>query len=570
MRSRLVCVSRLAPGCSLVVAAPPPPPPPFCFAVYVAAARCSGFFFSFVVRPRCLCPRCLCLSLVSGPGCPGPWRCVLFVLLASRFSACCALSPLLCLPPGPGLLPGGCRPPPPLFVSRGFRRCLSVLGLFFPFVLRPRCLWLSLVSGPGCPPPWRCVLFVLLASGFSARCALSPLLCLPPGRGLLPGVSPPPLLCLAVFVAASRCSVFVLFFFFSLSLRAPVVSGFFWFPAPGALGPGAVCCLFPTRLVVVSCVVSRPASCRVVLRSVVCFLLCPVLCGVLLSGWVLAPCCGGSCRAVFVVLCCRALLRSLLVFFFGVVNCLSVVLRAVLVSVLCLCGAVPVCLRRCSLCVALLPLRRWLVFGVVVCCVCMFAVGPGCPLLSPGRSWRVLVSCFGGVLWCVPVFGVAVLRRVAACCTAWRCVVVRCVVLFCSAWCCHALCRVLGRCPSSWGPVPSPLCFVVSRRAVCLLLWSVAAWCCSPLCFVPCASWGVVLCVPCPLRPVRCCCASLLSLGALLHCVVPRGAVLLCGVVVSCPAALFVWLLLLVKPLQNLFLMRQSIPDVVNVKATTN
>ena len=48
-----------------------------------------------------------------------------------------------------------------------------------------------------------------------------------------------------------------------------------------------------------------------------------------------------------------------------------------------------------------------------------------------------------------------------------------------------------------------------------------------------------------------------LSLGALLPCAVPRGAVLPRGPVVSCPAALlglflaWVWLYLLVGPLQN-------------------
>ena len=164
-----------------------------------------------------------------------------------------------------------------------------------------------------------------------------------------------------------------------------------------------LCCLPvlppPPPLVVVSSVVLCRASCRVAPRSVVYLVLCPVACRVLASGWVLAPCCSArccawSCCAVFVVLCCPALLRSLLVFF-SLVPSLSVVLRAV--SVLCLCGAVLVCLRRCSLCGAPLPLRRWLVFCVVACCVFVFAVGPGCPLLSPGGSWWPLVSCFGGV-----------------------------------------------------------------------------------------------------------------------------------------------------------------------------
>ena len=688
-------------------------PPPFFF----AAPPLSLAFFGFRPRvpwalalyfspppPPGLCfflrPLCLRLSLVSGPGCPGPWRSVLFVLLASRFSALCALSPRLCFLPSCWLLSGGCCPPPPPFVSHGFRRCFSLFGFFF-LVVRPRCLWLLLVSGPGCPGPWRRWLFVLLASGFTALRALSPRWCFPRRRWLLSGgcCPPPTPLCRAFFVA--RCSV-VCFFFpffrsapplslpplclalsgfqprtpwalalcavcfggpplpgslcalssyvfpaspfaapccllsppsplvsrdfrrclsvlvffcapplslafsgfqprvpcalalcvvlffvglpllgslcalassvfpawpwaalwcllpsppfcvsrfsslplgapFFVSLCAPVVSGFFWFPATGALGLGAVCCLFPARLVLVPRVLLRPASCRVVLRSVVCFVLCLVLCGVLLSGCVLALCCGGSCCAVFVVLCCGGLLRSLLAFR---------VLRAFLVSVLCLCGGVPVCLRRCSLRVALLPLRRWLVFWVVVCCVCVFAVGPGCPLFSSVGSWWVLVSCFGGVLWCVP-----------GCCAAPRCCVscrlaLRCFVLSCFV----LLCLVLSRAVSClgalsvilWSCVLGAVFCLVSPRCVCFAV----VCCCLVLCFVPCASWGVVLCVPCPLRPVRCCCASLLALGALLPCAVPRSAVLPCGVVVSSPAALFVWFLLLVKPVQNWFLFK--------------
>ena len=132
-------------------------------------------------------------------------------------------------------------------------------------------------------------------------------------------------------------------------------------------------------------------------------------------------------------------------------------------------------------------------------------------------------------------------------------------------WFRFALFGAVVWCVVSWGAVRGPgvlclpaLCFVVSRRAVCVLLWCVAAWCCSPLCFVLCASQGVVLCVPWPLLPVRCRCGALLTLAALLPCAVPRGAVLPCGAVVSRLAALFglfpvaVWFLLLEKPLQNL------------------
>ena len=165
--------------------------------------------------------------------------------------------------------------------------------------------------------------------------------------------------------------------------------------------------------------------------------------------------------------------------------------RVVSVSVICLCGAVLVCLRRCSLFGALLPSRGWLVFCVVVCCVCVFAVGPGCPLLSPGGSrCRVSVACCGVSLG-------AVLRRVAARCAAWRCVVVRRVVLFCSVWCCRAPCCVLGRCPSSCGPVPSGAVSCPVSPALCV-------FCCGV------SLRGVVRCCAlCRVRPGVSCCAFL-------------------------------------------------------------
>ena len=108
---RLVCVSRLAVDCSLVVA--PPPPPTFV----------SGGF-----RRSCLWPLCffffsLFFFLRAPPLCPAfsgirprvPWASALalFVLLAFRFSALRALVPLSCFPPGCWLLPRGCCPPPP-------------------------------------------------------------------------------------------------------------------------------------------------------------------------------------------------------------------------------------------------------------------------------------------------------------------------------------------------------------------------------------------------------------------------------------------------------------------------
>ena len=475
--------------------------------------------------------------------------------MASRFSARCALSPLLCLPPRRGLLPGFCCPPSP-FESRGFRR--SPLGArFFSFFLLPRCLWLSLVSGPGCLGPWRCVLFVFFAPRFPARCALLPLFCLLPGRGLLPGVCcPPPLWCLAVFVAASRRSAF----FFA----PPLSMAFAGFPprVPWALALCALC-FFSFAFRFSACCALLPLSClppgRGLLTGVCCppppfvsrgfrrclsalgffsFRCAPPL-SLFSSGfrprvpWAFALCVGCSPRGwlwcpvycfvlrrvpfscgLWCVLCCT----SCCVVCFRLVGFLRrVVLGLVVLFLLCFavlrcclfcrffsffllsfrgapgpfgscallvrCGArVPAALLSvcCSLCVALWPLRRWLVFCVVVCC----AVGPGCPLLSPGGSWWVLVSCFGGVLWCAP-----------GCCAAPCCCVSCCLVLCCCALCCFIL-----------------LCLVLSRAVSCPGALSVVLWSCA---------FGAVFCLVSP-RCVCFCCVVLLP-GVVCRCALCRA-----------------------------------------------
>ena len=217
-------------------------------------------------------------------------------------------------------------------------------------------------------------------------------------------------------------------------------------------------------------------------------------------------------------------------------------------AVLCWCACAVVlcsvlsCPRGAGWCFVLLPVVFvCLLSGLAVLC---------CLLVGPGGSWcRVSVACCG-------VSHGAVLRRVAARCAAWRCVVVHCVVSFCSVWCCRAPCCVLGRCPLSWGPVPSGavfclvpprcVCFAVVCRCVVLfavVLCAVCALGCRVVRFLSSPPRAVLLCGP-------------LSLGALLPCAVPRGAVLPRGAVVSCPAALlglflaWVWLYLLGKPLQ--------------------
>ena len=135
-----------------------------------------------------------------------PWRCVLVVFLGlplpgSPCARASFVSPAWPLAALWWLVP----PPPSAFVSRGFRRSRLVPWCFFfsffsssSSSVRPRCLRLSLVSGPGCPGPRRCALFALLAFRFSALRALVPLSCFPPGCWLLPGgCAPPPPLCLA-------------------------------------------------------------------------------------------------------------------------------------------------------------------------------------------------------------------------------------------------------------------------------------------------------------------------------------------------------------------------------------
>ena len=240
-----------------------------------------------------------------------------------------------------------------------------------------------------------------------------------------------------------------------------------------------------------------------------------------------------------VVLCCGALLS-----FFCFSPCwwrwFPVVPRwfwapgrfwVVSVSVLCLCGAVLVCLRRCSLFGALWPSRGWLVFCVVACYVCVFAVGPGCPPLSPGGSWWLLVSCLGGVLWCVPGCCAApcccALCRLALRCCALCCFVLLRLVLPRAVLCPGALSVVLGSC-AFWRRVlscPPALCVfccgvsprgVVRRCALCRVRPGVS--CCafpvvSALCGV--AVWPALPRCPAPLCCASWCCAAAWCRGVL-------------------------------------------------------
>ena len=340
--------------------------------------------------------------------------------------------------------------------------------------------------------------------------------------------------------ARSLCCARHLCCFWWLVLLVPGVAAFCWGSAGGsgcpALSFGGVCRLWCSCLIWPSLGVFRVVSCSPVLCPVA--LCCRVVlcCGALSSFFVFLPA-GGAGFLLFPV---GSSLRA---------GSGSFLFLCSACAVLCWCACVVApcsvlsCPRGAGWCFVLLPVVFvCLLLGLAVLC---------CLLVGPGGSWcRVSVVCCGVSLG-------AVLRRVAARCAAWRCVVVRCVVSFCFVWCCRALCCVLGRCPSSWGPVlsgavfclvpPRCVCFAVVCRCVVLfavVLCAVCALGCRVVRFwlsPPCA---VVLCGP-------------LSLGALLPCAVPCGAVLLRGAVVSCPAALlglflaWVWLYLLEKPLLN-------------------
>ena len=431
-----------------------------------------------------------------------PCLCCLWVFVFFFPSLLCApfVSGVLCFP-APGALGLGVLwsfPPPSLVCFFFFFPPPCPPFFFFALCLRVRVRGFSLLFFRAVLAV-RCRAVVSWAVGRVGVCCCGP--CAAAGAGvLLRSLVRFPLLCCSLFCCVCpvaprwrRCSSACCLWW----LPCGLVLGLVFFFCVGFLllmpPPPPVCC--PVLWVVVRRVVWC-CGLWCVLCCVRCCVACLCSCAVLC--WVALLCC---CCAL---LSCAAAFSFSAGFFFAFFRCSLPFRGAVSVSVLCLCGAVLVCLCRCPLCAALVPLWRWLVFCVVVCCVCVFAVGPGCPLLPPGGSWcRVLVVCCGVSLG-------AVLRCVAA-----RCAARRCVVSFCPVWCCRVVCRVLGRCPSSWGPVPSGAVFCrVSPRCVCfavvcccvvllaavcravrslssppcaVLLWGPALpWCPAPLC---CAPW---------------------------------------------------------------------------------
>ena len=451
-------------------------------AVSCGCRQCLFWVGGRHARVPCVCA-CACFpGRVGQAGLPGAFWCT------SPFSVAVLVALFVCSAPSGLELPW--------------------LWCFLPVSCAPPCLRRSVYSGPGCLRPWRLVVL----------------------RPPLLFVSPPPRAC--IFFPVFFFWVFFSFvlFVFRAALAVRYRGGVSW-----AVGRVGVCCCGPCGFLSSGLCWLRPSlaagllSCVVLCRACVvsCCGLCCVLC--------CARCCVGWWRGVVflrrVVLVPLVLLLLCWCFFFP---CRSLVLRAVYVFVLCFRSAGLVCLRCCSLCVALLPLRRWLVFCVVFCCVCVCAVGPGCLVLFSGGSWWLLVSCFIGVLWWVPGCRSApcccALCRLALCCCALCCFVLLCLVLSCGVLCPWALSVILGSC--------------AFRRCVLSCLVELCVFCCGV------SLRGVVpRCALCCVRPGVSCCAfpvlsSLCGVGVrpcspLVPCSPVLCPVVLCfRVVLWCPVLL--------------------------------
>ena len=176
------------------------------------------------------------------------------------------------------------------------RAWVALFAVVFFFVCAPPLCPAFRVFGPGVP--WA------LASCSPPPFIFSFFLFLPPPAFLF--FAPPSCFVRGIFLFFFSAALFVVVCF----SRCPFCC-FFFLPVV-RWGVGLCVCVCG----VCWCVV------LLALRSVVRCVLCLVLCGVLVPGWVLAPgcpaqCCAWLCWAVFVVPCCRVLLCSPLVVFFA-------------------------------------------------------------------------------------------------------------------------------------------------------------------------------------------------------------------------------------------------------------
>ena len=487
------------------------PPPPFVSGGFRRSCLWPLWFFFFLplLLPPCA-PGCLRLSLVSGPGCPGPrrLRCLFCWPSASRLSVRLSLFRAFRLVVGCSRVVAA--PPPPLclavFVPAA--RCCVPCCAVRPWVRC--CAALLRVVSPGVV--LSCA--VLRSFGAAACCAV------PSGAARCPGALCSAALCFAVFPRAV-CSVLCVF------CRGVVVRAVVRRSALRCVCLGVLCCAFLVLSVLCGAVLrcagalalccSCGACCcwRLLLWcATVC---CAVSCGVPWCGagsggpWLSA---GGvfRCRCP----CLAAWSASLWLVWFAVVPCFPVLCSVVLCCrvVLCCCALLSCC-GAVGACFALL-------WAVVLCCVVLLV---GCAVFGP-----VVVSACCGALF-------------LALCVSCLFRSVRCGALLCWLWCPASLCRVLWRCAVVWCcavvlccrfavlfvfAVPScglscgasvvcavvgasccgvSLCVVVSPWAFCgvvVLLWCVVVSCCAVRCpVVSCALCRVLRC-----RAVLRCCAG--------------------------------------------------------------
>ena len=481
-----------------------------CFPGRVGRAGLPGAFWCASPFPLAALSFCFAWP-PPGWGCPSLFRCCCLSPLVVFYRPPAAwLAPRLCPPLGRWLLFGGCSPAPPPFVSRVFVAPACGLGVFFffffffffPFSLRPRCLRLSLVSGPGCPGPrrLRCLFCRPSASRLSVRLSLFRAFPLAVGCSRVVAAPPPP-----------RCVP--RFSFLPLGAVCRVV---LW--APGAVR----CCAALLRVVspgvVLACAVLRSfgaaACCAVpsgaarrsgaLCSAALCFAVFPrAVCSVcfVVARWCVlcVPCALRSVR------CCASLCW-----------CARVVLFVWCVLLLALGVVVRCCVLCCFLWCAVV--RCWVWWPVVVC------------------WWRVSVSVsLSGRVVCFPVLGVVCCGALLSCVVFCGAVLSRGAVLLCSALvlrCCRGLlcppvgCRAVLCCAVGW------LCCFWPGGGVCVLWCSFPRAVCSlspPLCALRCLV--VLAVVPC--FPVSCavplCCRVVLCCRALLS---------FCGAVCVCFALL--------------------------------
>ena len=455
-----------------------------------------GFFFFFWLLPPfspSLPPRCVLLCVFSPPGCLGPWRLVpppFFFVSLPPPSVRPVVSCFACFP-GPWRL----VPPPPSFF---------LFLLFVPHPPPPCCLWRFLLSGclwPLRPPP---PFFFLLSCWFFSCCASA--VCV--------------LGCRAV--CSVSCSFVVLCASYVLFLVAGVVGSWcrclllgvcWWLWLPGVVVRWCVSALVPVSGLAVA---GRPLCGVPVPCAVSCGAVLPcgavLWCPVFFFFFVFLPA-GGAGFLLFSVGSGLPAGSGSFLFLALPVRCCAVV-------------PAPLLCVPCSL--ALTGLAGVSCCYLLCLCVCCWA------WLSSVVSWWVLVAPGVVSRWR------AVVCPSVLCCAVLLRVVPPGVALLCAVLFRFAPSGAATRCPVSWGAVLrlwvlcllAP-CFVLSPRAVCVLLWCVAAWCCPALCFVPCAPWGVVLCVSCRLRPVRCCCVARAPSVPCFPVLFP--VVLCCRVVPWCP-----------------------------------